>query len=104
MKKYKHLTKEDRNTIEHLIKHSNCCKDIAQALSRNESTIRREILRNRTLVEPNKFNNHYLKYCECSNIFPYVCRTCPIRTRGRYYRYHYSAKDAQAKSNLQSDR
>lgn len=97
MKKYKHLTKEDRNTIEHLIKHSNCCKDIAQALSRNESTIRREILRNRSLVEPNKFNNQYLKYCECSNIFPYVCRTCSPRTRGRYYRYHYSAEDAQAK-------
>ena len=69
MKKYNHITKEDRNTIEHLIKHNNSCRDIAEVLSRNESTIRREILRNRTLVEPNKFNNHYLKYCECSNIF-----------------------------------
>ena len=59
MKKYKHITKEDRNTIEHLIKHNNLCRDIAEVLSRNESTIRREILRNRTLVEPNKFNNHY---------------------------------------------
>ena len=31
MKKYNHITKEDRNTIEHLIKHNNSCRDIGMA-------------------------------------------------------------------------
>lgn len=96
MKKYNHLTLEDRLIIENSINSNKTCKEIAVYIQKDESTIRREIRKNRYRVTPNLFNNANPKYCPCSFVFPYVCNICERRKpKKRDYQYFYAASIAQ---------
>lgn len=60
----KHLTLEDRNYIEQALNHGMTFKEIAKFLSKDPSTISKEIKKHRIRKEPNTFNG-------CGNI----CKT-----------------------------
>ena len=96
MKKYKHITLEDRLAIQKGINSNKSCKEIAEYIGKSESTIRREILNNRYRSIPSKYNNDFPPTCLCSFSFPYVCNNCvPDRYIKRSYRFFYDAKIAQ---------
>ncbi len=65
----KHLTLEDRNYIEQALNHGMTFKEIAKFLSKDPTTISKEIKKHRIRKEPNTFNG-------CSNICKnrYSCR------------------------------
>ena len=65
----KHLTLEDRNYIEQALNHGMTFKEIAKFLSKDPSTISKEIKKHRIRKEPNTFNG-------CGNICKnrYSCR------------------------------
>ncbi len=74
----KHLTLEDRNYIEQALNHRMTFKEIAKFLSKDPTTISKEIKKHRIRKEPNTFNG-----CGniCKNKFSYrrknVCgRNC----------------------------
>ncbi len=96
MKNHKHLTIEDRLSIENGINLNKSCKEIADFINKDETTIRREIRNNRYIVTPNPFNNTKPRICPCSDVFPYVCNTCDRgRVGKRDYQYFYGASKAQ---------
>ena len=95
MKKYKHLKLEDRLIIEALIKLRKTCKEMSIELNRSESTIRREVKKNRYQTQPSLFNNDSPRTCSCSLSFPYVCNNCTKHNRQKVYKYFYSAERAQ---------
>lgn len=100
MKKYNHLNIEDRMIIESLIKLSYSCNQIANALGRSESTIRREIKANRSKTNPNFFNNYTPEYCSCTLKFPFVCNNCPKRNGKKVFKYYYIAHEAHQNYTL----
>ena len=57
----KHLTLEDRNYIEQALNHGMTFKEIAKFLSKDPTTISKEIKKHRIRKEPNTFNG-------CGNI------------------------------------
>lgn len=59
----KHLTLEDRNYIEQALNQGLSFKDIAKFLSKDPTTISKEVKKHRTRKEPNSFNNYPANVC-----------------------------------------
>ena len=98
-KRYKHLTQDDRNTLEIMLQNAATFQTIAAALGKDACTISREVRKHRTLVA-NRFTN----YDEQNNIInescpklekpPYVCNACKKRHSCRLKRYLYVSRKA----------
>lgn len=81
----KHMTLEDRNYIEQALNQNMTFKEIAKFLSKDPTTIAKEVKKHRTRKEPNRFNGHgnicvkryscSLKNCCGNNCFTY-CKKC----------------------------
>lgn len=114
-KKFKHLTREERDIIENLLTNSSSILCIANTLSRDITTISKEIKRHRLLKLPDRFNNQtnlciHRKECkmfncnESKNCFdlicpllkksPYVCNGCEKKSICRNAKYYYYSKNA----------
>lgn len=93
-KRYKHLTQDDRNTLEIMLQNAATFQAIAVALGKDACTISHEVRKHRTLVA-NRFTN----YDEQNNVInescpklekpPYVCNACKKRHNCRLKRYLY---------------
>lgn len=70
-----HLTNDNRNTIASMLAHEKSCKDIAEAIGCDPTTISKEIKKNRIISNPSKLKSKML--CKKLDRFPYVCGTCP---------------------------
>lgn len=70
-----HLTNDNRNMIASMLAHERSCKDIAEAIGCDPTTISKEIKKNRIISNPSKLKSKIL--CKKLDRFPYVCGTCP---------------------------
>ena len=97
---FKHISKDQRNTIASMIASRYKLKEIARATLLDPTSISKEVKRNR-----NKFiskNNEYNHYPDCPNLkrFPYVCSGCEHRySICHWQKYIYKADDAQKKAD-----
>lgn len=114
-----HITLEARLFIEESLNERLSITEIANKLSRNKSSILREIKRHITYVYPSSFNNKYpcLKkdtckvknfncYENCKNIeidlcprlipSPHTCNGCNHKNGCRYVKMYYKAKEANS--------
>lgn len=83
----KHMTLEDRNYIEQGINHNMTFKEIAKFLSKDPTTISKEIKKHRTRMAPTVYNHHYnlcskratcFRHNVCGKPCKKSCRTCAI--------------------------
>lgn len=98
--KHKHMTHEDRITIETSLTNNESLKDIAKCIGKDPTTISKEIKRNRVELLPTSFNHEpgyldLIPICEKTKRFPHVCNACPKRRSCRLIKYYYKAADAQ---------
>lgn len=70
-----HLTNDNRNTIASMLAHERSCKDIAEAIGCDPTTISKEIKKNRIISNPSKLKSKIP--CKKLDRFPYVCGICP---------------------------
>ena len=98
MKKWKHLTFEQRKVISSGISHNYKLRDIAEAIDFDPTSISKEVKRNRevSIVGIN------IKSCKKANRWPYVCTNCSKRHNNKCFctKYKYDANIAQSKANI----
>lgn len=117
--KQKHLTLEERETIEDLLKDNFNFTQIGEKIGKHRTTISKEILNHRFKKESIQYNSYfanciYSGTCEnngykgcnklCKNFIekecpilktsPYVCNGCNKKSHCRFSKYYYRAKDA----------
>lgn len=117
--KQKHLTLEEREIIEDMIKEGYNLTQIGEKIKKHRTTISKEILNHRFKKEAVQYNSTFAnciyteecsnagsKLCkkscpnfkekECLNLFkpPYVCNSCSKKKCCRMSKYYYRAKEA----------
>ena len=70
-----HLTEENRKTISNMLTHKATCKEIAERIGCDPTTISKEIKKNRVISKEAKGNKKIL--CKKLDRYPYVCLDCP---------------------------
>ena len=101
MANFNHLTKENRDLIEHLINLRNNFTYIGKAINKDRTTISKEIKNNRYIK-----SNYYSPFdskgilqavskCKLLNKPPYVCNTCKNKNHCMKHHLYYNAKIAQ---------
>lgn len=115
----KHLTLEERETIESLLKENNTFTFIGEQIGKHRTTVAQEILNHRLEHKPNTYGRTFVnckfedtcdkyhgvgctKKCskfqlrECSKLFhpPYVCNSCTKKSSCSFQKYYYRAKQA----------
>lgn len=89
---YNHLTKEQRDVIEILIKKGASFSDIGKTIEKDRTTIAKEIKRNR--FSKYSGNNENTSNCPKLNKVPYVCNTCSAKGGCSKKKLYYNAKIA----------
>lgn len=94
-RKFKHLTKDDRDEIQECLNHGMNFKAIGQRIEKDQTTVSKEIKKH-----IKHFTNSFTKTdCVCPNHLkaPYVCNGCPKRSSSSciYPKRLYQAKVAQ---------
>lgn len=90
---YKHLTHDQRDIIETLINKKRSFTDIGKAISKDRTTITKEVIRNR---RDKHFNdNKNVSNCHKLNKVPYVCNPCASKGGCRKRKLYYNANIAQ---------
>lgn len=69
-----HLTFEHRKLIASMLAHGRHCKDIADAIGCDPTTIAKEIKKNRIISKESKIKSKIL--CKKLDRFPYICGSC----------------------------
>ena len=70
-----HLTDDDRKTISNMISHKATCKEIADRIGCDPTTISKEIKKNRVISKEAKGDKKIL--CKKLERYPFVCLDCP---------------------------
>ena len=102
MTNYTQLYKEDRDSIEELLKKGYSFTDIAKEIKKDRTTISKEIRRNRIIRSSffTLFNEKGIQKavnsCERLKKPPYVCNNCPFINSCNNYHLYYNAKAAQS--------
>ena len=110
-KKYKHLSKEEREIIEYMLKEKYSLTDISHAISRDKTTISKEIKKHRQLKYPDGVSKNWCinrskcKQFDCTDKkicfdmicpllkkSPYVCNGCSKKVGCRLVKYYYDAR------------
>lgn len=99
--KFKHISKDQRNTIASMIAHGGySLKEIAEAVCLDPTGVSKEVKRNRDKLVPR--DGYPREYKDCGKLkrFPYVCngRTCRYKKCG-FCKYVYNADKAQKKAD-----
>jgi len=101
MTNYTQLDKEDRNSIEDLLKKGYSFTDIAEEIKKDRTTISKEIRRNRIIrssfytLYNEKGIQKAVDSCDRLKKPPYVCNNCPLKNSCTKYHLYYNAKAAQ---------
>lgn len=101
MTNYNQLYKEDRTSIEELIKKGYSFTDISKEIKKDRTTISKEIRRNRFIRSSfySLFNEKGIQKainsCDRLKKPPYVCNNCPFKNSCNKYHLYYNAKAAQ---------
>ena len=106
MTKYNHLSKEQRNIVEHLLCMNNSFTYIGNAINVDRTTISKEVRRNR-YIKSNFYDPFDIKGIEsaikkCNKLKkpPYVCNSCPNKRYCTNHKLYYNARIADQHSNL----
>lgn len=99
-KKHKHLTLDDRITIQEGLKKGLRFREISNEIGKDPSTISKEVRRHIKATEHNYIvkdspGNVIKDICSALNNPPYVCNGCLKRRRCRLQKHLYEAKFAQ---------
>ena len=78
-KKYKHLTEEDRMTIEDGLRLGLSFKDIAERIGKDQTTVAKEVRKHIEVIQPQDVIGEGPKPCEHLMKAPFVCNSCPKR-------------------------
>jgi IS30 family transposase len=89
---YNHLTKEQRDVIEILIRKNVTFTDIGKTIEKDRTTIAKEVKRNRYSKYSN--NNENTSNCPKLNKVPYVCNNCSAKGGCSKKKLYYNAKIA----------
>ncbi len=92
----KHLTYEDRKTIEHSLDNHLNFSEIGRILYKPYKTISNEIKRNKIFEYGVSTAWCNQKPCDKITKPPYVCNSCSSRSECRRKKYYYHANDAQS--------
>lgn len=110
MTNYTQLDKEDRDSIEDLLKRGCSFTDIGNAIKKDRTAISKEIRRNRFIRNSfyTPFNEKGIEKainsCEKLKKPPYVCNNCPLKNSCSKYHLYYNAKVAQSHAdNIKSE-
>lgn len=95
----KHLTMNQREYIQDALKQNMTMKEIAKFLSKDSTTISKEIKLHRIEKLPSKFNNYKLtgdklNLCKRLTRAPWVCNGCDKRNGCRRHKFIYSYTNA----------
>lgn len=71
-----HLSENDRKVISNMLSHNATCKEIAERLGYDPTTISKEIKRNRIISKEAKYQGNKI-LCKKLDRFPFVCLNCP---------------------------
>jgi len=102
---YNHLSKEQRNVIEHLININKNFSYIANSIKADRTTISKEIRRNRYIKSNfyDKFDkkgiDSAIQKCEKLSKPPYVCNNCPNKRYCTNHKVYYNSSLAQENSD-----
>lgn len=105
MTNYTQLYKEDRNSIEELLRKEYSFTDIANEIKKDRTTISKEIRRNRIIRSSfyTLFNEKGIQKavnsCDRLKKPPYVCNNCHFKNSCTKYHLYYNAKAAQSHSD-----
>ena len=100
-RKFKHISKDKRDTIQSMIVSAYKLKEIAEAIRLDPTSVSKEIKRNRTKLTPKDGRDRGYKDCKRLNRYPYVCNGCSHRYNlCGFNKYVYKANDAQRKANI----
>ena len=105
MTSYNHLSKEQRNIIEHLIGINKNFVYIGKSINVDRTTISKEIRRNR-YIKSNFYEpfdqqgiNSTISKCNKLTKPPYVCNNCPNKRYCTNHKLYYNANIAHTHSN-----
>ena len=105
-----HLSEDDRKTISSMITHHAKCKEIAEIIGCDPTTIAKEIKKNRIISKESLTNKKML--CKKLERFPYVCLDCKYKysncsftqlkydSRVAYNKYEYRLHESRKGINL----
>lgn len=95
--KFKHLDEIDRKKISSGLVHNLKCKEIAEILNCDPTTVSKEIKQHRIISKKSKYNPDIM--CKKLDRFPYVCKNCPHKyTDCKMTKLSYDARIANATS------
>ena len=98
MKKWKHISIDQRKVIASGISHNYKIKAIAESLGIDPTSISKEVKRNRDTI------TFGLNNCNCKRTqrWPYVCTGCNKKYNNQcsFTKYKYDAIDAQRKADI----
>ena len=86
-KKFKHLSFEDRCTIEEYLNHNYNFTQISNRLQKNRTCISKEVLKHRFL----RGNASFDRPCCFESKPPYVCNSCDNLNHCKKQKYSYNA-------------
>lgn len=96
MKKWKHISEDNRNTISSCISHNKKLIEISNIINYDPRAISKEVKRNR---KPINYADQVISNCPKLNRWPYVCTNCPNRYKKcPYVKFIYDSKTAQRKA------
>lgn len=96
MKKWKHISEDNRNTISSCISHNKKLIEISNIINYDPRAISKEVKRNR---KPINYADQVISNCPNLNRWPYVCTNCPNRYKKcPYVKFIYDSKTAQRKA------
>lgn len=102
MTNYTQLNKEDRDSIEDLLRKGYSFTYIGNAIKKDRTTISKEVRRNRIVKSSfyTLFNEKGIKIavnnCEKLRKSPYVCNNCSVKNSCSKYHLYYNSKAAQS--------
>ena len=105
MTNYTQLYKEDRDSIEELLKKGYSFTDIAKEIKKDRTTISKEIRRNRIIrssfytLYNEKGIQKAVDSCDKLKKPPYVCNNCPFKNSCTKHHLYYNSKAAQVHSD-----
>ena len=89
--KFKHLSFEDRSTIQDFLNFGYNFTQISNRISKDRTTVAKEVKKHRFLKS--KISSS-LKTCPKLSSPPYVCNSCPKKTSCKFIKYIYDASIA----------
>lgn len=90
--KNKHLSFEDRATIQEFLNYGYSFSQIANRLGKNRTTISKEVLKHRFMRKQLYYSPN--NFCSKLNKPPYVCNSCPNKTSCGKIRFTYESSIA----------